>query len=109
MRLWKILVPLGALALPGPEDARAFDAGSVHQERCVACHARVTGGDGHVLYRGTRGIVANAAELRARVDHCREGAGLDWTGEQIDAMRDFLDKRFYRFGKPRSESPDSTP
>lgn len=77
----------------------AFDAGSVHQQHCTACHARVTGGDGRLLYRGTEGLVADAGALRARVDHCRQGAGLDWSEEQVAAMRDFLNERFYGFGE----------
>ena len=89
---------LGALALPGPGEVQAFDSGSVHQEHCTACHARVTGGDGHLLYRGAEGIVADAEQLHARVDHCRKGAGLDWTEAQVGAMRDFLDERYYGFG-----------
>ena len=89
---------LGAFALFDPGGAQAFDAGSVHQQHCTACHARITGGDGHLLYRGTKGLVANTEELYVRVDHCRTGAGLDWMEPQVAAMRDFLDRRFYRFG-----------
>ena len=98
MRLWQVFVLLGALVLFDPKDVQAFDAGSVHQEHCTACHARITGGDGHLLYRGTEGIVANAEELRARVDHCRQGAGLEWSEEHVAAMRGFLDERYYGFG-----------
>lgn len=87
-----------ALALIGTGSAQAFDVSSVHQEQCTACHARITGGDGHLLYRGTEGLVADAGQLLARVDHCREGAGLDWSEAQIKAMRDFLDERYYGFG-----------
>ena len=91
------MVLLGALALPGLEGVQAFDAGSVHQERCTACHARV-----HrrrrppAVPRKRKGLVENSEQLLARVDHCREGAGLDWTAEQVAAMRDFLNERFLR-------------
>ena len=61
-------------------------------------HARVTGGDGHVLYRGTEGIIGDAGQLQARIDHCRKGAGLEWGEDQVKAMRDYLDGRFYGFG-----------
>ncbi len=98
MRLWPGFVLLATLAGFDLGGAQAFDAGSVHQEHCTACHARVTGGDGHLLYRGAAGLVGDAGQLLARVDHCRAGAGLDWTADQVAAMRDFLDGRFYRFG-----------
>ncbi|MDE0611528.1 MAG: hypothetical protein OXH88_02375 [Gammaproteobacteria bacterium] len=97
MKAWQICVLLVALAFPGMGGVQAFDSGSVHQEHCTACHARITGGDGHLLYRGTEGLVGDAGQLLARVDHCREGAGLDWTAEQIAVMRDFLNERFYGF------------
>ena len=97
MKLWKLFAFAATLACSGMGTAQAFDAGSVHQEHCTACHARVTGGDGTVLYRGTKGIVGDARQLLARVDHCRKGAGLDWTPAEIAAMRDFLNERFYGF------------
>ena len=87
------------LSLFDLKSVQAFNADSVHQEHCTACHARITGGDGRLLYRGAEGIVEDVIQLHARVDHCRRGAGLDWTEEHIAAMRDFLDERFYGFGE----------
>ena len=95
--MWRVFVLFGALALFDLKDVQAFDAGSVHQEHCTACHARVTGGDGTLLYRGTEGLVGDAEQLLARVDHCRKGAKFDWTKEHVAAMRDFLDERYYGF------------
>ncbi len=97
MGRWRVFVLFGALALFDLQGAQAFDASSVHQEHCTACHARITGGDGTVLYRGAEGPIGDAAQLLARVDHCRKGAGLDWTEEHVAAMRDFLNERFYGF------------
>ena len=89
-----------ALCLPlGHGGANAFETESVHQTHCVACHARITGGDGTVLYRPQDGLVGNLAELGRRVDHCRRGAELDWTEAQVQTMRDYLDARHYGFSR----------
>ncbi len=91
-----ILVALGGWMLAG-QSVQAFDAESVHQQHCVACHARITGGDGHLLYGRQDGLVANASQLRDRIDHCQRGAGLDWTAEQVRMMQEYLSRRYYRF------------
>jgi len=88
-------VSVGALLLP--MSATGFEAESVHQEHCVHCHARVTGGEGDVLYRGTRGLVRDSKQLRARIDHCQRGASLNWGDVELEAMRAYLNARYYAF------------
>ena len=99
MNGWGCWLLAAALCLPGLPEAHAFEAESVHQKHCVACHARITGGDGTVLYRKQGGLVRDLDQLGRRVDHCRRGAGLDWPEAQVRAMRDYLDARHYGFSR----------
>ena len=87
-----------ALCAAGIGAASAFDAESVHQARCAGCHARITGGDGTVLYGRPDGPAADRAGLEARVAHCAAGAGLAWSERERAAMVEYLNERFYRFG-----------
>ena len=87
-----------ALGAAGADTASAFDAESVHQAHCAGCHARITGGDGTVLYGRPDGPAADRAGLEARVAHCAAGAGLAWDARERAAMVAYLDARYYRFG-----------
>ena len=86
---------LGAL-LVSPS-ALGFDAESLHQNHCAGCHARITGGEGEVLYRGDRGTVRELEQLHARINHCQRGVPLQWTEEEISAMRTYLNAHYYAF------------
>ena len=87
-----------ALGAAGAGTASAFDAESVHQAHCAGCHARITGGDGTVLYGRPDGPATDRAGLEARVAHCGAGAGLAWSARERAAMVEYLDARYYRFG-----------
>jgi len=50
-----------------------------------------------VLYRGTRGLVRDSKQLRARIDHCQRGASLNWGDVGLEAMRAYLNVRYYAF------------
>lgn len=88
-----------ALCAAGAGGAWAFDAESVHQAHCAGCHARITGGDGTVLYGREDGPATDRAGLEARVAHCAAGAGLAWGERERAAMVEYLDERYYRFGE----------
>ena len=77
--------------------ASVLDAEIVHQARCAGCHARITGGDGAVLYGRPDGPAADRAGLAARVARCAEGAGLAWGERERAAMVEYLNERFYGF------------
>lgn len=76
------------------DDARAP---AIYKTHCVACHAAMTGGDGHVLYQRDDRLVRNRNDLRARVDFCRTSLGLSWSPTQIQAVSDYLNRQYYRF------------
>lgn len=71
--------------LPGPRRRRIRKINESH--RAAAC--RAAGPEAS----------PRMPENCACVDHCRKGAGLDWTAQQTEAMRDFLDEQFCGFGE----------
>ena len=86
-----------ALGAAGAGTAAAFDAESVHQAHCAGCHARITGGDGAVLYGRPDGPATDRPGLEARVAHCAAGAGFAWSERERAAMVEHLNERFYGF------------
>ena len=71
-----------------------------YNRHCIACHARMTGGEGETLYRRKNRIVNDYNALIARVEYCRAGAGADWTPTQTGEAVRYLNRRFYRFAQP---------
>ena len=94
-----------ALALFGPAQTLAQEpAPEVYTRHCVACHARMTGGDGSVLYKRKDRLVNDAQALTARVDFCQSQLKLNWASEQIATVSRYLNQHFYRFPAPLSSS-----
>ena len=94
-----VLVVIATLLLCAAAQAETPPA---HYERdCVACHARMTGGSGEVLYQRKDRLVNNYDALLARVEYCRRGSGSDWNGGQSSEAARYLNRRFYHFPQPR--------
>ena len=70
---------------------------TLHTSQCIACHSRMTGGDGHVLYTRHDRLATTLEKLRRRVGHCAQGANTDWTNTQIKAVAEYLNSRFYDY------------
>ena len=77
-----------------------------YRQHCIACHARMTGGDGALLYRRKDRLVNDYAALVERVAHCRQGTGAAWSKAQEDEVVRYLNRSFYRFDVPRGETPE---
>lgn len=70
-----------------------------YKQNCVACHARMTGGDGTVLYQRDDRIVQNRAALTAQVDYCQSSLELNWSRKTVIEVGNYLNRQFYRFHK----------
>ena len=77
-----------------------------YRQHCIACHARMTGGDGALLYRRKDRLVNDYAALVERVAHCRQGTGAAWSKVQEDEVVRYLNRSFYRFDAPHGETPE---
>lgn len=77
----------------------AEEAAELHQQYCVACHARMTGGDGSVLYTRDQRLSNSREELHQRVIYCSQNTGASWSKEQISRVVGYLDRMHYQFPK----------
>jgi mono/diheme cytochrome c family protein len=84
--VWLLLALAGGAARAGGTD----DGAALHAAHCTRCH-----GD-EVYTRGNR-LVHNAAELRDRVRDCELLAEAGWFEEEVEAVVEYLDERYYRF------------
>ena len=71
----------------------------LHRSHCVGCHARMTGGDGTLVYKRDDSIVQNKQELRQRVTHCSNGAQTNWSESEITSVTNFLNAVIYNFSE----------
>ena len=76
---------------------QASDPAELHRSQCIACHAKMTGGDGGVLYKREDRIVKSKFELEQRVAYCARGAHTDWNDEEIYAVTNYLNELIYQF------------
>ena len=70
---------------------------TLHESKCIECHSRMTGGDGHVIYTRDDRIVNNISELTARVTHCSNGTNTGWNADQIKAVTTYLNEQHYNY------------
>ena len=90
------LAAAGALAclagLSTPGSAAGFDRGqALYENHCRFCHE-------DWAHTRKHRMVTSLADLRARVAAWSVHAGLDWDEGEIDAVTDYLNRHFYRFG-----------
>ncbi len=75
----------------------AADGKSLHNNNCIECHSRMTGGDGHVLYTRDDRIANTLGALHERVEYCSHGINSGWTESEINAVTQFLNEQYYHF------------
>lgn len=80
-----------------PGYATASDAAALHKEQCTACHTRMTGGDGTILYTRKERLVTTPEQLAERVDYCAKGANTGWDSSTVDHITQWLDEHYYKF------------
>ena len=69
----------------------------LHRSHCIGCHARMTGGDGTLVYKRDDSIVHSKKELRQRVTYCSKGAQTNWDETEIISVTNFLNAVIYNF------------
>ena len=80
-------VSLFCSAAPAADSARGK---ALFDENCTDCHGieKFTRKDRHVR---------SLKKLKTQVWNCQDGAGYDWTQEQIDDVVEYLNAAFYHF------------
>lgn len=90
------LLPLAAFADPFPKgDPRIGE--KLVQEKCVACHVRLAGGDGSAIYTRAERKVNSPTSLRQRVAVCNAQLGSGWFPEDEEHAAAYLNQRYYKF------------
>ena len=87
------LTPVG-IALSDPQEPAAL-----HKDQCTACHTRMTGGDGTLLYTRNERLVTTPEQLAERVRYCAKGANTGWDSSTVDHITQWLDQNYYKFGQ----------
>lgn len=72
-------------------------APELHQKSCVACHARMYGGDGSKMYTRDGRMLSNRLELLQRVAGCNAQMNAGWFPEEEGSVAAWLNKLYYRF------------
>lgn len=62
----------------------------LHEKSCLKCH------DDNVYTRKDR-TVTSYQKLEFRVNRCSEPAKADWNDDEINAVTDYLNDRYYKF------------
>ena len=79
------------LAVPGGSIAESFDRGqALYENHCMSCH------EATLHTRDTR-RATSVAELRKWVATWSFHASLGWSGEEINDVADFMNRRYYHF------------
>ncbi len=87
--LFWILLILSMSAVE-PQAGEVYRGLLLYENNCHACHYRF------LHYRPHR-EVRSLAELRRRIAISQNEIGLDWDAEDIDDVRAYLNRRYYRF------------
>lgn len=75
------------------QDATAAPRGQLlYEQQCTVCHTSVA-------HLRDKRKATNRAELTAWVTRWATTSHLDWTSDEIGAVVDYLDARFYKFSK----------
>lgn len=69
----------------------------LHSENCINCHASMTGGDGSVLYTRKNRNVISIDALADRIHYCQSSLELNWSEDQQQAVKLYLNKSYYNF------------
>ncbi|MDH5181707.1 MAG: cytochrome c [Gammaproteobacteria bacterium] len=86
--------------LPGTVHAADIQLGKeLHQENCTDCHISMMGGDGSRIYTREDRRIDSRTGLENQVRRCKTSLGTDWPENQINAVVEFLDQRYYHFSR----------
>ena len=72
---------------------------TLHDRACIACHARMYGGDGSKMYTREGRLASSRQELLQRVAACNTMAKAGWTPEEEAAVAAWLNQQYYKFEK----------
>lgn len=69
----------------------------LHEENCIACHARMFDGDATQIYTREDRMIGSLDGLHSQVQRCETQLGLRWFEDDIEAVATYLNDEFYKF------------
>lgn len=90
MKKFLLLTTLITSAIPA--FAADSDGHALHDANCTKCH------DSGVYTREDR-FVTDRQSLDTQVRRCDANLGLKWFDDDVEAVVDYLDQSYYKFGK----------
>lgn len=80
-------------------DADQAAGATLHQEKCIACHVRMYGGDGSKMYTRDGRMLSTRLEVLQRVASCNAMVSAGWFPEEEGHVAAWLNVTYYRFDK----------
>lgn len=80
------------LSLSSTAGAEATKGQQLHDNNCMKCH-------GTEVYTRENRMVSNREALTTQVKRCNQNLGVQWFDEDVNAVVQYLDQAFYKFGK----------
>jgi mono/diheme cytochrome c family protein len=90
-------ISLLALATSAAAAGDVATGKALHEKNCVACHAKLFGGDGSKVYTRSPRLINNKTALAQRVAMCAAQTGAKWFPEDEENVVAYLNQQFYKF------------
>lgn len=90
-------LPIAAIAADPYSHADPKRGKTLHDGVCIACHARMYGGDGSTMYTREGRVVTDKNELLQRVAACSARVDAHWLPEDEINVAAYLNQRYYKF------------
>lgn len=91
------LLATTALASDPWGDADAKAGHEKHQEKCVACHVRLYGGDGSKMYTREGRVLSTKLDVLQRVAACNSQVRSGWFPDEEAEVAAYLNQQYYKF------------
>ncbi len=99
MKRTLLLMLVAVASAPLAAQADLANGKKLYEQNCVACHARMVGGDGSTLFSRPDRRVNTLAGLGKQVRRCRDNLGLTWFDDQVNDVVDYLNATYYKLSK----------
>lgn len=91
------LFATSALASDPWGDADPKSGKKKHEEKCVACHVRLYGGDGSKMYTREGRLLSTKLDILQRVAACNSQVHSGWFPDEEAEVAAYLNQQYYKF------------
>jgi len=95
--LLALTILAGAVQAAPFADGKPAHGKALHNQDCVACHARRYGGDGSIMYTRQDHTIKNPPSLAQRINTCNANLGNKLFPEDEADIGAYLNQTYYKF------------